>query len=48
MRLSIVSVLRVMTRHSLSARFVAHFMSLALIAPYSVIFPLLGNRDHSP
>jgi hypothetical protein len=48
MRLSIVSVLRVMTRHSFSARFVAHFMSLALTAPCSVISPVLGNRGHSP
>jgi hypothetical protein len=48
MRLSIVSVLIVMTRHSLSALFVAHFMSLALTAPCSVISPLLGNRGHSP
>jgi hypothetical protein len=28
--------------------FVAHFMSLALTAPCSVISPLLGNRGHSP
>jgi hypothetical protein len=48
MRLSIVSVLIVMTRHSLSALFVAHFMSLARTAPCSVISPLLGNRGHSP
>jgi hypothetical protein len=48
MQLSIVSVLRVMTRHSLSARFVAHFMSLALTTPCSVISPLLGNRGHFP
>jgi hypothetical protein len=48
MWLSIVSVLRVMTTHSLNARFVAHFMSLALTAPCSVISPVLGNRGHSP
>jgi hypothetical protein len=48
MRLSIVSVLRVMMRHSLSARFVAHFMSLVLTAPCFVISPVLGNRGHSP
>jgi hypothetical protein len=48
MQLSIVSVLRVMKRHSLSVRFVAHFMSLALTAPFSVISQLLGNRGHSP
>jgi hypothetical protein len=46
--LSIVSVLIVMMRHSLSARFVAHFMSLALTAPCSVISPVLRNRGHSP
>jgi hypothetical protein len=48
MRLSIVSVLRVMTRHSWSARLVAHFMSLALTALCSVVSPVLGNRGHSP
>jgi hypothetical protein len=48
MQLSIVSVMRVMTRHSLNARFVAHFMSLALIAPYCVISSLLRNRGHFP
>jgi hypothetical protein len=48
MRLSIVSVLIVMTRLSMSAWFVAHFMSLALTAPYIVISPVLGNRGHSP
>jgi hypothetical protein len=48
MQLSIVSVLRVMARHSLSARFVAHSMSLVLTAPCFVISPLLVNRGHSP
>jgi hypothetical protein len=48
MQLSIVSVMRVMTRHSLSTRFVAHFMSLALTAPCSMISQLLGNKGHSP
>jgi hypothetical protein len=47
-QLSIVSVMRVMTRHSLSTRFVAHFMSLALSAPCSMISPVLRNRGHFP
>jgi hypothetical protein len=47
-QLSIVSALRVMTRHLLSARIVAHFMSLALTAPCCVISPMLRNRGHFP
>ena len=45
MQLNIVSALRMMMRHSLSARIVAHFMSLALTAPYCVISSMLRSRD---
>jgi hypothetical protein len=48
MQLSIVSALRVMARNLLSARLMAHYMSLALIAPCCAISPLLRNRDHFP